>query len=368
MTNELKPMQLPPYRHRLVRTSALLIALFAAVASSRAGDTYKWTVQYLIDNSQAILGQSQKVWPRRNRGLALSTDGKYLYAGYHHGPSGGGEVRKIALSITDDFARATVRTLVGPLGKAIACDDRGRVYISGDGEVLIYDSGLSALQHSIPLGTSEGLAVAREGRELALYASDRELGLLHRYVIEERGDDVVGAAPGGFDGSGSVAIKDAASLRGVEIDAKGAIWIADYDAGRVYRVSKDGKTIDQVEVPHAMDVAFVGDRAYVTRGSDRVVAVLESASMHLIGNLGVPWDELELSPTGNNRMGTLGGIAAIPGKGFFVANESGQTAAQRSTYGRADDNTDFIGGKLFRDAYNDDNDPILRALEVQDAK
>jgi hypothetical protein len=74
---------------------------------------------------------------------------------------------------------------------------------------------------------------------------------------------------------------------------------------------------------------------------------------------------LELSPTGNNRSGALGGIVTVQGKGFFVSNESGQTAGQRSTYGRADDNTEMIGGTLYRDAFNDDNDPILRALEVQ---
>jgi hypothetical protein len=67
---------------------------------------------------------------------------------------------------------------------------------------------------------------------------------------------------------------------------------------------------------------------------------------------------------GNNRLGALGAIVAIPGKGFFVTNESGQTAGQRSTYGRADDNTEIIAGTLYRDAFNDDNDPILRALEA----
>lgn len=347
---------------------ALVVSALLACVPSYAADTYKWTVQYLVDNSQAVFGQTQKVWPRRNRGLALSPDGKYLYAGYHHGANGGGEVRKIALSITDDFGRATVRTLAGPLGKSIACDDRGRVYIANEGEIQIYDADLASMQHSIPLATCEGVAVVREGRELALYASDRELGILQRYVLDEKGDNVVGAAPAGFDGSGVVSIPEAQSLRGLEVDTRGNAWIADYEAGRVFRVSKDGKRIDKVEVPRAIDVALLNDRVYVTRSKDSQIAVLQQSDMQLLGNLAVPWEELELSPTGNNKGGGLGGIVAIPGKGFYVSNESGQTGGQRSTYGRADDNTEIIGGKVYRDAFNDDNDPILRALEVQDGQ
>ena len=60
----------------------------------------------------------------------------------------------------------------------------------------------------------------------------------------------------------------------------------------------------------------------------------------------------------------------IPGgKGFFVANEHGQTANQKSTYGRTDQNSEVIEGKLYTDAFQDDNDPILRAVpvELQDA-
>jgi hypothetical protein len=357
-------MQTHTHTHRYCGVVALCIALLASCLPASA-DTYKWTVQYLIDNSQAVFGQSQKLWPRRNRGLALSADGKYLYAGYHHGPGGGGEVRKIALSITDDFGRATVRNLQGPLAKALACDDRGRVYICNESEVLIYDGDLNTLQHSVPLGMCEGIAVVREGRELALYATDRELGLLQRYVLEEKGDNIEGAAPAGFDGTGVVSIAEARDLRGVEVDAKGNIWVADHEGGQIFRVSKDGKTIEKAEAQNAVDLAILGDRVYVSRGRDRQIAVYQASDLALIGNLGAPWEELEISPTGNNRLGGFGGIVAIPGKGFFVTNESGQTAGQRSTYGRADDNTQVINGVLYRDAFNDDNDPILRALEVQ---
>jgi len=264
----------------------------------------------LIDNSQPIFGQSQKISPRRNRGLALSPDGKYLYAGYHHGGNGGGETRKIALNISDDYSRATVRVLNGPMSKALACDDRGRVYISNESEIMIYDSDLNILQQRIPVSVCEGVATAREGKDLVLYASDRELGQLQRFVLEEKGDVVTSAVPAGFDGTGVINLKEAASLRGVEVDPKGNIWVADHDGGRVYRVSKDGKEQAMLDIPGAMDVAFLGDRAYVTRGLDRLVAVVEADSMKLIGNLGIPWDELELSPSGNNRLSSLSGIVS----------------------------------------------------------
>jgi DNA-binding beta-propeller fold protein YncE len=357
-------MHTPLSLRRRFSFATALLAFVATALSAVAGDTYKWTVQYLIDNSQPIFGQSQKISPRRNRGLALSPDGKYLYAGYHHGGNGGGEVRKIALNVADDYTRATVRVLNGPLGKAIACDDKGRVYISNESEIMVYDADLNTLQLRIPVSVCEGVATYRENRELVLYASDRELGQLQRFVVEEKGDIVTGAAPGGFDGTGVVNLKEAASLRGVEVDGKGNIWVADRDGGRVYRVSKDGKDQTFLDIPGAMDIAFLGDRAYVTRGTDRLVAVIEADSMKLIGNLGIPWDELELTPTGNNRLGSLSGIVSVPGKGFFISNETGQTAGQKSTYGKADGNTAPIGGKVYRDAYNDDNDPILRALEV----
>jgi len=52
------------------------------------------------------------------------------------------------------------------------------------------------------------------------------------------------------------------------------------------------------------------------------------------------------------------------GKGFFVANEHGQTSNQKSTYGRTDENSETIGEKFYTDAFEDDNDPILRAVPV----
>ena len=341
----------------------LSVALFC-LPSSQAGDTFKWTVQYMVDNSQACFGQSQKIWPRHNRGMALSTDGKYLYLGYHHGANGVGEVRKVAIGIPDDYTRATSRVLHGPLAKAIACDDKGRVYIANAGEILIYDSELQRLEHKIAISICEGVAVTREGKELVLYATDRQLGELQRFVLEEKGGEVTGDTPVGLKEGGKLVINGSLSLRNCKVDPKGNIWIADHDGARVFRISPNGQKIESADVRSPMDMAFDGNRAYVSCGEERVVAVMETDSMKLLGNLAVPWDELELSPKGNNNQGALCGIIAVPGKGFFVTNEGGQTANQHSTYGRADENTDFVLGKLYRDAYLDDNEPVLRALEV----
>ncbi len=345
--------------------SVLIVAFFSPLPA-RAGDTFKWTVQYLVDNSQAVFGQSQKIWPRRNRGLALSADGKSLYIGYNHGGNGEGEVRKVAIGITDDYTRATTRVLRGPLGKSISCDDKGRVYIANEGEILIYDSELQRLQHRIAISICEGVAVTREGKDLVLYATDRQLGELQRFVLTEKGDEITGDTMTGLTEGGRLTINGSLSLRGCEVDPKGNIWIADVEGGRVFRISPNGLKIEFADVKKPMDIAFDGNRAYVSCGEERVVAVMEADSMKLLGNLAVPWDELELSPKGNNGKGSLCGIVAIPGKGFFVTNEGGQTANQHSTYGRADENTDFVLGKLYRDAYLDDNEPVLRALEVSE--
>ena len=355
---------------KFIRNFAIaLLGISSSLLPAQAGDTYKWTVQYVIDNSQVVYGQPQKVWPRRNRGLAISPDGKFLYAGYHHSLNGQGEVRKLAVGITDDFARATIRVLPGPLGKAIATDDKGRVYIANQSSVLVYDENLSQLQFSFQTSLSEGIAVVREGNELALYNSERQIGVVRRWVLEEKNGLIIGAVPAANYGEdGAFLLQAARGLRGVEVDSKGRAWVADSEGGRVFRVSKDGKSAESVDLESAMDIGFDGDRAYVTRGTDRVISVLEIESMKVLGHLAIPWEELEVSPLGNNRLGALSGIAMVPGKGFFVSNENGQTADFKSTYGKADAHTDLINGKLYRDAIIDDNDPILQALIVPDAK
>jgi DNA-binding beta-propeller fold protein YncE len=357
---------LPPSLKKICsRLLAISVWLFIGSHIASAGDAYKWSVQYIIDNSRTVLGHPQKVSPRHNRGLAISPDGKYLYAGYHHSFNNTGEVRRIRIDVAD-YDRATEAILPGYLSKAVATDDKGRVYICDTASIVIYDALLEQRQLRIPTAVCEGIATAREGAELVLYGSDREDGTLSRWVLQEADGRVTAATLSGFDGSGVIKVQGAFDLRGVEVDSRGNVWIADHRGGKVFRVGPGGKEVKSVEVPHAGDIAIDGQRVFVTRATDGVIAVLD-LEMDAIGTLGVPWEELELSPYGNNRVGAVTGIVALPGKGFFVANEAGQTANQRSTYGRVDEHSDFVNGKMYRDVFGDDNEPILRATEVETA-
>ena len=370
-----------PSRHRLFCIVFGLLAC-AVPAWSAAPQAYKWSVQYLIDNSQSVFGRSQEVYPRANRALAISPDGNFLYAGYHqsfnHGAeltsknsrmTNSGEVRKIDLRVPD-YEDATKAILPYRQTKAIAVDDQNRVYLADGKTIDVYDGNLANLLLSIPMDDCNGVAVTHEAGDTVLYASERNKGELHRFLIDTRfGSSGSRATPTGLGGSGVVIIQGARSLRGVAVDPQGRIWIADNEANKVFRVNQDGSGQVSADVRRPMDIAFLDDTALVTRGTDLQIALV-SLDMLVSGNLAVPWEELELAPYGNNRDGALCGIVAIPGgKGFFVANEHGQTANQKSTYGRTDQNSEVIAGKLYTDAFQDDNEPILRAVpvEVQDA-
>jgi len=193
----------------------------------------------------------------------------------------------------------------------------------------------------------------RRIQKLVLYGTDREDGTLSRWVMQESGADVTAATLSGFDGSGVMKVPGAFDLRGLKIDAKGNFWMADLRGNKVFRVSQDGKDVKSVSVSVPVDVAIDGERVFVTRSTERAITVMDN-ELNVIGSLSVPWEELELSPYGNNRNGALGGIVVVPGKGFFVANEAGQTANQRSTYGRVDEHSDFVNGKMYRDIFGDD--------------
>lgn len=353
----------PSLKKPCVRLVASATWLLVTALTASAGDAYKWSVQYLIDNSRTVFSRPQKVSPRHNRGLAISPDGKYLYAGYHHSFNNSGEVRRIRIDVPD-YERATEALLPGVLGKAITTDDKGRVYICAESSVVVYDAGLEQRQLRIPTGICEGVATVREGGDLVLYGSDREEGTISRWVLQESGANVSAATLSGFDGTGVFKVPGAYDLRGLKVDAKGNIWVADLKGGKVFRVGPGGKDVKSVAVSSPIDVAIDGQRIFVTRWTDRAITVLDD-EVSVLGTLNVPWEELELSPFGNSRNGALSGIVAVPGKGFFVANEAGQTANQRSTYGRIDDHSDFINGKLYRDVFQDDNEPILRGTEVE---
>src|SRR3954453_21554025 len=110
---------------QFTRTKLLIIAASLLLqAAALAGDAYKWSVQYLLDTSQSMFGKPMKVYPRHNRGLAISPDGKYLYAGYLHSFDGRGEVRRLAIDVPD-YERAVTEVLPGIPAKAITVDDKG---------------------------------------------------------------------------------------------------------------------------------------------------------------------------------------------------------------------------------------------------
>ncbi len=354
----LRKLGLPMVTRFVVLTLSFLIL----APPLRAGDAYKWTVQYLVDNSRMVFGHSQKSLPRHTTGLALSPDGKYLYASYSHSFNRSGEVRRIQIDVAD-YERATIGLLAGVVAQGVATDDKGRVYISDLNAIQVYDAGLETRLLRIPAGQPVGVAATREGGQLVLYSSDAEDGTISRWVLKESGEGLASAMLAGFGGSGVFKVPGVADLRGLKIDSKGHIWVVDVRANKVFRMKSDGKDLKSAEVKEPMDLAIDGDRVLVTRKTERAITVL-NYEMNLLGNLGVPWEDLELSPLGNNRQGILSGIVAVAGKGFFVANECGQTANQKSTYGRIDKDSDMVGNKLFRDIKNDDNEPILRATEV----
>lgn len=351
---------------------ALLSFLPAGFVLGESAEAYKWSVQYLIDQSQPVFGRSQLFFPRHNRGLALSPDGRFLYAGYNRSSNhpdrakpyeDTGEVRKIDLRIAD-YEKATVHQLIGPRGKAIAVDDEGHVYLAEGSSIDVYDSDLANIQTSIQTKECEGVAVTRERGSLVLYGSDRKAGTLSRWVLEKKEGQIFAAKAEGLAKDGQVGITGAKSLRGIAIDSKGRIWMADAAADKIFRIDRDGTNLASVDVKTPLYIAFDGAKCFVTQDLAREITILDE-NMTVTGSLSVPWEELEVSPLGNNHQGALSGIAVLPGgKGFFVANEGGQTANQKSTYGRPDKFTDFVGGKLYIDCTNDDNEPIFHAVPV----
>ncbi len=320
-----------------------------------------WSVQYLIDQSQTVLGNSQITAPRDNRGLAISPDGQYLYAGYNNGP----EVRKIDLTQAD-YTTATVARTTVSRGKAIAVDDQGRVYLAEGASIKILDANLSAVQFTISTTKCEGVAVQREGGTLALYATERGgPNTLTRWALTESGGVITDASPAGLDGDGVITITGASDMRGVAVDSSGRIWIADPSStignGKVFRVDSDGTgLVSNTDVPNPYAIAFNGDEVLVTGGYQRIISVLDIDDLSLVDTLIPPWSSMELDPDGGDGQGSLMGIVVTP-DGFYVTNEAGQTADEKSTYGVDDGYSGDVSGKHYTDLSNDDNDPILFA-------
>ena len=330
-------------------------------------EQYRWSVQYLIDQSQSVFGRSQSTSPRNNRALAVSPDRKFLYAAYiwtldrkHFFNKG--EIRKIDLTVAD-YENATVALLPSPICKALAVDDAGRVYAAMGTQISVYDPDLAHELYVIPTSNCEGVAVARGGSGWVLYATERDRHSLKRFEVtgDARGAVTEVKEPGFEGSSGELVIPEAVSLRSVAVDTKGRIWASDVDGNQVFRVEPDGRNLKSIKLPAPLAVAFDGPRGYVSLSKDRQVAIIDD-EMNVAGAVAVPFRELELAELGNNHQGVLAGIVVDPGKGFFVSNAHGQTANQRSTYGRIDKFSDVVKGKLFTDSFCDDNDPILHAV------
>lgn len=348
----------------VVGVMAVVLAVGAgrAEASTINLDNLNWSVQYMIDQSQTVLGVNQFSMPRDNRGLAISPDGQYLYAGYNN-PSSAYEVRKIDLSAADYTAATVAHLVAASRGKAIAVDDGGRVFLGDATSIKIYDANLTTLQHTITIsgGALEGVATVREGSQLVLYNSDRTTGYLSRWLLTEAAGAVTGAAlDSSWGSSGQVSL--AANIRGVEVDSAGRIWVAGYGTSKVYVVSADGlsyQSIDSVVTP--MDIGFDGSRALVTQYTQRQIGVFDTTTLSLLTSVTAPWTALELDPDGQSGGGAFSGIVVLPGVGFYVTNEAGQTAGEKSIYGLTDANSGWLDGKYYTDLTHDDNDPILFA-------
>ena len=102
-----------------------------------------------------------------------------------------------------------------------------------DVPIVVYDAGLHTRQLEISTGVCEGIATAREGHDLVVYGTDRETGTISRWIIQEKDGAVVSATQKGFDGPGEFKVPGATDLRGVKVDAKGNIWVADLKGGKV---------------------------------------------------------------------------------------------------------------------------------------
>lgn len=349
----------------VIALTIVTISLINAPAATGAAiDTgaLTWSVQYLIDQSQ----NDQLNGPRDNRGLALSPDGRYLYAGYNN-PSSGvnpNQVRKIDTT-QPDYNDATVAVLKGFRGKAIATDDQGRVYLAEGAKIAIYNADLDVSVFTITgLASTEGVAVTREGSDLVLYTTDRANKTLTRWVLAESGSNITGATQAGLGGTGQVLITGAVNLRGVEVDPSGKIWMADIGGNKVFRINNDGTGLVSVAVTEAMDVGFDDTQAFVTQYTARTITVLKQSNMTFVATLTPPWADLKLDLDGQSSNGALSGIAIGPGSFFYVANEAGQTANEKSTYGRVDSQSGYIGSDFYTDLTHDDNDPILKVMMV----
>jgi hypothetical protein len=329
-----------------------------------------WSVAHIVDVDDVILGINQGAtiqksgMPRRNRGLALSPDDRFLYLGYNT-PDNKRLVRKIDLSVADPAQNqhAVVAQLILPQGaetiRDIATDDRGRVYLALGAKIAVYNSAL----HTVPLHTISGFAVCvgvatrRENGKLVVYASDRADRTLERFeLVEGDGETITSSSRAGLDGDGEAPIIGARSPRGLDIASNGTAWITDLGSGRVYRVNSTGQTVDSTGVKQAMDVAIDASRGevYVSQYTLRTIKVLSLSTGKIKRTLTPPAADLNVDLDGETGLGALCGIDVASCKRVFVANEQGRSLLAGnppdSPFSNAGDNNDVKAA---------DTDPVL---------
>jgi hypothetical protein len=205
------------------------------------------------------------------------------------------------------------------------------------------------------------VAVTRAGGQLVLYNTDRADGNLMKWLLTESGAGLSDATPDTtFGTSGIVSVPgDPGS---VEVDSAGRVWVTSKGTDTLYRVSADGAAVDSTTVSKPQDVGFDGNTVLVTMSLNRTIARLDADTFSSLGSdLTIPWDALKLDPDGQSDHATLSGIVVVPGQAIYVTNEAGQTANEKSTYGRVDGNSGSDGGEDYTDLYYDDNEPILLA-------
>jgi hypothetical protein len=261
-------------------------ACLGVVALSMDFSRLQWTCQHAILKPDPVYPTGDEL-----RGIALTTNGSHLYLGCY-----AGMVYKVVndmnATTTNQFAGNTVVRLRGHIGKAVATDDRGRVYVT-DGSstpsapivwwptggspvtnsvtnyvkgIHIYDSTLSNRLYSIARNNCEGVALRREGEALVLYATDRSDKTVTRWELAEDGEAVTNHTQRGLDGDGQITVPyDPTDLRGMAVDRNNYIWMA--TMGAVYRCYTNGTdwTSNNLSAPTPIDVCCDDNYAYLTR-------------------------------------------------------------------------------------------------------
>ncbi len=347
---------------RILWLCALIWLLACGQNTLRGQET--WQIQHIIDNDDFVMGVAQShdnaYAPRDNRGLALSPDHKFLYLGYNNPPERR-VVRKIALNVSDPannrmavVAQLALATASAP-AKALATDDRGRVYLARGGVIEIYDADLRERLYTIAgFEQCEGVAVARHADKLLVYASDRKRGTLSRFEVTEwEGAAIRNVRRAGWQSEGEMLIAGSRSLRGLAVQSNGVVWMTDHDAQQVFRVYPEGK-IYATAVRNALDVALDEKRgeAFVTQDTLRTIAVLRLRDGMPLRTLTPPFAELSLRTQQSSI--ALAGIEVIPAKRLFVTNESGRSQTLEQTGDSPFSNEDDSAIKI-----DDDDEPVL---------